>query len=81
MQQGSLPQFLNAESATTAAAQMRLRAAQVRRHAAWSRMVRRGAECGIPQKCSGFCGVVWLIYILRRSAAHAAVLKLESMDC
>jgi hypothetical protein len=34
MQRGSLPLFLSAESATTAAAQMRRRAAQVRRHAA-----------------------------------------------
>jgi hypothetical protein len=67
MQQGSLPQFL--------------RAAQVRHHAAWSGMVWRGAECGIPQKCPGFCGIVWLICIIRRSAAHATVLKFESMDC
>jgi hypothetical protein len=73
--------LLSAESATTAAAQMRRHAAQVRRRTAWGGMVRRGAECGIPQKCPGFCGVVWLICILRRSAAHAAVLKLESMDC
>jgi hypothetical protein len=34
MQQGSLPQFLSAESATTAAAQIRRQVAQVRRHAA-----------------------------------------------
>jgi hypothetical protein len=81
MQQGSLPQFLSAESATTAAAQMRRGAAQVRHHVAWCGMVRRGAVCGILQKCPGFCGVVWLICILRRSAANAAVLKLESMDC
>jgi hypothetical protein len=81
MQQGSLPHLLSMESATTAAAQMRLRATQVRRHAAWYGMVRCGAECGIPQKCPGFCGVVKLICILRRSAAHAAMLKLESMDC
>jgi hypothetical protein len=60
---------------------MRLHAAQVRRRAAWCGMMRRGAECGIPHKCPDFCGVVWLICILRRSAAHAAVLKLESMDC
>jgi hypothetical protein len=81
MQQGSLPQFLIAESAITAVAQMRRRVAQVRRHAAWSGMVRRGAECGIPQKCPGFSSVVWLICILCKSAAHAVVLKLESMDC
>jgi hypothetical protein len=31
MQQGNLPQFLSAKSATTAAAQMRFRAAQVQR--------------------------------------------------
>jgi hypothetical protein len=79
MQQGSLPQFLSAESVTTA--QMRRQAAQVRRRAAWCGMVWRGAECGIPQKCPGFFGVVWLICILRRSAAHAAVFKLESIDC
>jgi hypothetical protein len=80
MQQGSLPQLLSAESATTAVAQMWRRAGQVRRHAAWYGMVRRGAECGIPQKCPGFCGVVRLICILRRSVAHAAVLKLESIE-
>jgi hypothetical protein len=57
MQQGSLPQLLSAESATTAAAQMRHRVAQVRRHAAWYGMVRRGVECGIPQKCPGLCGL------------------------
>jgi hypothetical protein len=43
MQQGSLPRFLSAESATTATAQMRHRAAQVRRHAAWCGVARNAA--------------------------------------
>jgi hypothetical protein len=57
MQQGSLPQFPSAESATTAAA-------QVRRGVAWCGIVRPGAECDIPQKCPGFCRVLWLICIV-----------------
>jgi hypothetical protein len=50
MQQGSLPQFLSVESVTTAAAQMRRHAAQVRRRAAWCGMARRGAlvSAGLP---------------------------------
>jgi hypothetical protein len=42
MQQGSLPQFHSAESATTAAAQMRRRAAQVR-GAEWCGVARNAA--------------------------------------
>jgi hypothetical protein len=54
MQLGSLPQFLSAESVTTAATQMRRQVAQVRRRAAWCGIVRHGAECDILQKCQGF---------------------------
>jgi hypothetical protein len=46
MQQGSLPQFLSAESVTTAAVQMRCHAAQVRRRASvvWKGAALRGMQ-------------------------------------
>jgi hypothetical protein len=79
----SFPELLSAESAITAAAQMRRHAAQMRRHAvqmrrhaaqvrrraAWCEKVHCGAECRIPQRCPGFFRVLWLICILRKSAA------------
>jgi hypothetical protein len=74
MQQGSLPQLLSAESASTAAAQMR-------RRAAGCGIVRRGAECGIPQKCPGFFRVLWLNFITPQICGMSMVLKLESADC
>jgi hypothetical protein len=77
MQQGSLPQLLSAESATTAAAQVRHRVAWcpvVRNGAAW-----RGMRHSTAMSRFLLCFVAYCIR--RRCAAYSVVLKLESADC
>jgi hypothetical protein len=57
MQQGSLPLFLSAESATTAAAQMRRHAAQVRRGVEWCGVAQNAAFRRNVQAFAALCGL------------------------